>query len=347
MRQLPPLPALRAFEAAARRGSFAAAAVELSLTPSAISHQVRALESWFGRPLFARSARRVALTDEGCRLQRDLTQAFDLIHESCAALRPPEQRRALAVHCAPSFANKWLSPRIAAFMRAHPSITLRLTSSAEAPDLRENTALQMAITYGAPRPQASVEVQSLGTEWIVPMCAPRLLGPVARRAPRDVVRLPLIESKLNPVQWADWCGLHRLPLPDVARPSFDRGSLAISAAADGVGVALESVRFAQAELARGDLAVLDGPAFHRIERPTHFICWRRAERAQPALQAFREWLLSELDRSPLAPLGVQAGADQALGGGEGSATSAASSSASKPAARRASKLNGPRSRGAP
>lgn len=313
MRRLPPLPALRAFEAAARLGSFAAAATELSLTPSAISHQVRALEGWFGRPLFARQTRRVDLTDDGLRLQRDLTQAFDLMHESCAALRPSEPGRELAVHCAPSFAAKWLSPRIAAFMRAHPGITLRLTSSAQAPDLRQDTSVQMAIAYGAPPQQATVKVQNLGSEPTLPMCAPRLLASSARLTPRDVTRLPLIDSKLNPVQWADWCGLNQVPLPDAARPSFDRGSLAVAAAVDGVGVALESLRFAQAELARGDLVVLDGPAFQRIERATHFMCWRRAERAQPALQAFREWLLEQLAQSPLTASGASAGARQAGG----------------------------------
>ena len=298
MRRLPPLPALRAFEAAARLGSFAAAAVELSLTPSAISHQVRALESWFERPLFVRSTRRVLLTPEGQRLLGDLTQAFDLLHASCAALRPPEQRRELAVHCAPSFAAKFLSPRIAQFMQAHPAITLRFTSGPEPPDLRRATGIQMGITYGEPPTRAGVELQSLGPERIAPMCAPRLVPAGLPPSPQDVVRLPLIESKLNPVHWADWCRLNQVRLPEAPRPSFDRGSLAIAAAVDGVGVVLETVRFAQAELARGELVLMDGPAFRRIEQETHFICWRRAEGDHPALLAFREWLIVQLTDAP-------------------------------------------------
>lgn len=294
MRRLPPLPALRAFEAAARLGSFAAAAAELSLTPSAISHQVRALEAWFERPLFVRGIRRVVLTEEGRRLQPQLTHAFDLIHDSCSALRAPAQHRELAVHCAPSFASKWLSPRIAQFMQAHPSITLRLTSGAEPPDLRHSEGIQVAITYGPPPVHAAIDVESLGAELTVPMCSPGLLPAADALTPADVVRLPLIESKLNPVHWADWCRLNGVRLPDAPRPSFDRGSLAIAAAVDGVGVALESVRFAEAELARGTLVLLDGSTFHRIERPTHFLCWRHAERDHPALAAFREWLLEQL-----------------------------------------------------
>lgn len=299
MRRLPPLPALRAFEAAARLGSFASAAAELSLTPSAISHQVRALEAWFERPLFVRGVRRVVLTDEGRRLLGQVTQAFDLIHDSCATLRPPTQRRELAVHCSPSFAAKWLSPRIAQFMKAQPSITLRLTSGAEPPDLRHGSGVQVAITYGAPPAHAGVEVADLGRELTVPMCAPRLFGEGPPPAsPQDVVRLPLIESKLNPVHWADWCRLNGVRLPEAPRPSFDRGSMAVSAAVDAVGVALESVLFAEPELARGELVLLDGPKFRQIERATHFLCWRDAERDRPALVAFRDWLLAQLAAQP-------------------------------------------------
>ena len=304
MRRLPPLPALRAFEAAARLGSFAAAAAELNLTPSAISHQVRALESWFERPLFVRSPRRVVLTPEGQRLLAEVTRAFDLLHASCAELRPPEQRRELAVHCAPSFAAKFLSPRIAQFMQSHPAITLRLTSGPEPPDLRRDTGLQLGITYGAPPERAAVQVQGLGPERIAPMCSPRLVPARRPQSPQDVVRLPLIESKLNPVHWADWCRLNRVRLPEAPRPSFDRGSLAIAAAVDGVGVVLETVRFAQAELARGELVLLDGPAFHRIEQETHFICWRRAEGDHPVLLAFREWLMEQLAETSLPAVPV-------------------------------------------
>ena len=282
-------------------GSFAAAASELSVTPSAISHQVRALEAWFERPLFVRGTRRVELTPDGRRLMGGLTQAFDAMHESCAALRPPEQLRELAVHCAPSFASKWLSPRIARFMQAHPATTLRLTSGPEPPDLQHDTEIQLGITYGAPPERAAVEVQALGLEPTVPMCSPRMASRGAPITPQDVVRLPLIESKLNPVHWADWCRANGVRLPPAARPSFDRGSMAIAAAVDGVGVVLETVRFAESELARGELVLLDGPGFRRIERETHFMCWRRAERDHPALFEFREWLVAQLETGPAVP----------------------------------------------
>ncbi len=294
MRRLPSFFSLRAFEAAARLGSFKRAGEELSQTPSAISHQVRALESWFERPLFLRQTRSVTLTADGRRLIDGLTPAFDRIEEVCGELRPSQQKLALAVHCTPSFAAKWLSPRLAHFMQAHPSITLRMSSSAEPADLRRDEAPDIDIAYGVPPPQPGVVVEALGQEATLPMCSPRLVEGLASVAPADLARFTLIDSQLNPVQWADWCALNGIRLTDRARPSFDRGSLAIAAAADGLGIALETTRFAEAELSRGALVVLDGPAFRRIERETHFLRYRKAERDSRAVAAFREWIGAEL-----------------------------------------------------
>ncbi len=294
MRRLPSFFALRAFEAAARLGSFAAAAAELSLTPSAISHQVRALEGWFDRPLFVRSVRQLTLTADGSRLLRSLGAAFDLIEEGCAALRPAAQRRELAVHCAPSFATKWLGPRLTDFMRAHPAITIRMSSGAEPIDLHKHGEIDLAITYGPPARQSGVTVESLGVEATVPLVAPALLPASSALTPRDVTRLKLIESKLNPMQWPDWCRLNGVRLPDTPRPSFDRGSLAVAAAVDGLGVALETTRFAEAELASGALLQIDGPAFQRIVRDTHFLCYREAGVDNAQLQAFRQWLQAQI-----------------------------------------------------
>lgn len=294
MRRLPSFFSLRAFEAAARLGSFKRAGEELSQTPSAISHQVRALESWFDRPLFVRQTRRVTLTADGRRLIDGLTPAFDRIEEVCGELRPSEQKLELAVHCAPSFAAKWLSPRLSHFMQAHPSITIRLSSGAEPADLRRDEAPDIDIAYGMPSAQPGVVVEALGREATVPMCSPRLIERLASIAPADLAQFTLIDSQLNPVQWADWCALNGIKLTDRARPSFDRGSLAIAAAADGLGVALETTRFAEGELARGVLVVLDGPGFRRIEREMHFLRYRKTERDSRQVAAFREWVGAEI-----------------------------------------------------
>lgn len=294
MRVLPTFFALRAFEAAARLDGFTQAGAELHLTPSAISHQVRALEAWFGRPLFVRSVRKVTLTDEGRRLLDSLTPAFDLIEEACGALRPSGHAHELAVHCAPSFAAKWLSPRLSQFVKAHPKVTLRMSSSAEPAHLRPGDGVDIDITYGVPPKRAGVVVEPLGSERTVPMCSPHLALDHEIRLPRDVLRHTLIDSQLNRVQWADWCKLNGLKLPDRARPSFDRGSLAVAAAVDGLGIALETTRFAEAEIARGALVVLDMPPFVPIEQHTHFLCYRNADRDRVGIVAFRGWLLAQL-----------------------------------------------------
>ena len=298
MRRLPPFPALRAFEAAARLGSFASAGGELHQTPSAISHQVRALEAWFERPLFVRSARRVMLTADGDRLLGELSAAFDQIEDVCTALRPVDARSSISVHCSPSFASKWLGPRLPTFLRAHPTITIRLTSSAEPIDLRSHADIDVDITYGAPPARAGVVVESLGSEPTLPLAAPRLFNGAPPTRPRDLAGFTLIDSKLNPVQWADWCKLNGMKLPPSARLSFDRGSLAVAAAADGLGIALETSRFAEAELARGELMALDGPGFRRIERATHFLCYRKTNEERAPIVEFKQWLAAELGDRP-------------------------------------------------
>jgi len=294
MRRLPPFPALRAFEAAARLGGFAAASAELHQTPSAISHQVRALEAWFEQPLFVRTVRKVTLTAEGHRLLAEVSAAFDQIEDACASLSPGAAPSGLAVHCAPSFAAKWLGPRLSRFMQAHPGVTIRLSSSAEPVDLRSHAEIDVDIAYGEPPERAGVVVQPLGLEPTLPLASPRLLDGRRPSGPGELAAFTLIESRLNPVQWSDWCRLNGLALPPGAPPSFDRGSLAVAAAADGLGIALETPRFAEAELARGELVAIDGPAFRRIERATHFLCYRRSNEGRGPIVAFRQWLAAEL-----------------------------------------------------
>jgi DNA-binding transcriptional LysR family regulator len=298
MRRLPSFFSLRAFEAAARHGSFTEAGNELSLTPSAISHQVRALEEWLDKPLFARSVRKVTLTDDGLRLLATLTPAFDMIEEGCTALKPFPHSRGLSVHCAPSFAAKWLSPRLPDFMHRHPTITIRMSSSAEPVDLQKAHDIDIDISYGPPPTRSNISVEALGLEKTVPLCSPRLLDERPPTVPQDLSQFTLIESKLNPVKWADWWKLNGLKLPDQARSSFDRGSMAVAAAADGLGVALETTRFAEVEIARGELVAIEGAAFAPIYRETHFLCYRKVDRNNPQLAAFRRWLNEQLGLEP-------------------------------------------------
>jgi len=301
MRHLPSLLALRSFESAARLESFARAAAELHLTPSAISHQVRALEAWLECALFARGSRRVALTDGGRRLLEAMTPALDRIEDVCAELRPT-RARTLDVHCAPSFASKWLGPRLASFMHLHPEFTLRFSSSAEPARFDgDEGPVDIDIAYGEPARQAGIEVEALGVEITAPLCAPSFVRKHALRDARDIASSVLIESKLNPVRWTDWARLNGVRLPRTARPSFDRGSLAVAAAANGLGIVLETLRFAEPELAEGAIVRLDGPGLRHVERPLHYVCYRRMRRHEPTIKTFLEWLIDEAGAAHTEP----------------------------------------------
>jgi DNA-binding transcriptional LysR family regulator len=301
MRLLPNLSQLRTFEAAARLESFALAAHELSVTPSAVSHQIKALEQHFGRALFLRENRQVKVSHEGRRLQETLSRVFDALAAACVEVALPEDEQVLAVHCAPSFAVKWLGPRLRHFLAHAPAITLRLTTGAEPLDLRTAKEVDLAISYGRVVESPGVSITALGTEQVAPLVSPRLLD--GRHSPAEALsQITLIDSSLSRITWQDWFALNQLPLPGGTRPSFDRAALAIAAAADGMGVALESTTLAEKELARGELIILGEDSFQPIHQAIHFLCQRSDERQRPAVQTFVQWLQLEL-LTPQAPCG--------------------------------------------
>ncbi len=294
MRKIPNFFALRAFEAAARFESFTLGAQELNLTPSAVSHQVRELEDYFGIPLFVRGNRRVETTAEGKRLFESLDRILDALEASCNEVGLAAGEQVLTVHCAPSLAVKWLGPRLPQFMLAHPHITIRLSSGPEPIDLTRVREIDIAISYGTAREGAGIRIRPLGPERIVPLCSPSLLDPRIAAAVQ-IAALPLIDSQLSRVSWPDWFALNGLRLPTTPRTSFDRAALAISAAADGMGVALESVRLAEREIARGALVEIGADAFAPLARDTHFLSYRQKQADVHKIVVFGAWLLQEAD----------------------------------------------------
>lgn len=292
MRNLPPLARLRTFEAAARLQSFALAAQELHLTASAISHQMRDLEQHFGRALFERRHRQVRTTQEGRRLFDGLSRLFDALEATCAEVQLPTQDEVLSVHCSPSLALKWLGPRLPQFVAQHPGINIRLTTGAEPVDLALMRDIDVALSYGEPKPRPGVTVISLGEERIAPLVSPTLL--VAQEtAAQTLQRLVLIDSSLSPVGWAAWFERNSLALPRRTRPSFDRAAMAIAAAVDGLGVVLESTRLAGREIERGELLVLGDRRFQAIHQPVHFVHLRSTDQARAPVNAFVTWVLAQ------------------------------------------------------
>jgi len=296
MRRLPNLARLRVFEAAARLESFTLAADELHLTQSAVSHQIRDLEDYFGRKLFVRRNRRVEPTAQGRRLLQGLSRVFDALEAACAEVALPDHDQILALHCAPSFAVKVLGPLLPQFMKAHPHITIRLTTGADPMDLNLAREVDIAISYGSAREVPGVLVQALGDEDIVPLISPTLLSD-NQDALDALLNLPLIDSPLSQVGWSDWFERNGLTLPQRPRPSFDRAALVISAAADGMGIALESARLAERELRRGELVVLGDGRFEPVRLPMHYLSVRTPELKTERVRVFSDWLQARLAAS--------------------------------------------------
>ncbi|MDB6050024.1 MAG: hypothetical protein JWR17_2770 [Pseudomonas sp.] len=294
MRNLPNFASLRAFESAARLESFAAAADELHLTPSAISHQIRNLETSLGVTLFVRHTRRVELTTNGQQLAGKLSTALDALEDACSEWMHVPETMSLSVHCAPSFASKWLAPRLSLFMNLPNPINIRLTSSATPPDLIRHEEVDVAVTYGAPIERVGIVYEALGKEMIAPMASLSLIGHAMPRTEKELAQFPLIDSQLSPVTWGDWF-VHRGVQRELqySGPSFDRAAMALGAAADGLGIALESTRLAEDELKSGKLVVVEGfePC---LRREMHFLCYRAGNKKSRKVERFKDWLMGQL-----------------------------------------------------
>ena len=289
MRKIPNYVLLRAFEAAARLESFTLAAHELHLTQSAISHQIKELEDYFGKPLFLRKNRKVEPTAEGRRLLDSLSRVFDVIEAACNEVTLAPNSQVLALYCSPSFAAKWLSPRLPEFIKDNPDITIRLTSGAEPIDLLRNQEIDIAISYQSTHEGPGITSLSLGEENIAPLCSPELIDP---RIPVEELmsKLTLIESSLNHHTWEQWFEINHLKNPSTRKMSFDRAALSVSAAVDGIGAVLESVRFAERELSRGELVELGKGIFLPTTDRTHFLSYRSNTKNSQKIKVFKDWI---------------------------------------------------------
>jgi DNA-binding transcriptional LysR family regulator len=284
-----PISAIRAFEAAARTGSFRDAANELHLTPSAVSHAIRKLESTMSTTLFERSARSVRLTPAGENLMRHAGAAFDNLRRGMeeVAGRGPQLLR---VHCAPSFAAQWLAPRLAQFLAAEPKLEVRLAASTEYARF-SNDDFDVDVVYGQPRGEG-IEIIPLGEETVTPLCTQDIAKRI--RKPKDLFGQVLIRSEIKQVQWHQWFTANGLESPAIHGMRFDRSFLAIAMASSGLGVTLESTRLAEREIATGKLvAPLEGRSVD-VCYVGHYLVFPRASRQRRAVRAFAEWITSEL-----------------------------------------------------
>ena len=292
-----PLKAIQAFEAAARHESFALAAEELFLTPSAISHQVKYLEEVVGVRLFHRVHRAVILTDSGRRYAEQLSTAFASIDTATRHIGRAEKSDILTVHSTPSIAAQWLMPRLARFSSLYPDIDVRVHASPVPADLTTG-AVDIDIRYSMRKLQSpGVMMLTFPQETIVPLCSPALAaGPNPIREADDLCQHNLIHSEGCLVGWRDWSRQYRKIKLDISRgPSFDRSFMSISAAVDGLGVCLESLLLAQRELDSGRLVAPLGLDGLKVQGYSLNLLKSRAD--LPKISCFHDWLFRELSHA--------------------------------------------------
>jgi LysR family glycine cleavage system transcriptional activator len=296
-----PLRALAAFEAAARLESFRAAAAELALTPSAVSHQVRILEARLGLRLFNRVGRGVVLSPEGSELFGRIGGSFDALAEAVetAGRRGRRARRSEVVllRTPPSLAGCWLLPRLPSFLAEHPEIDLRvhadLRLATETGTRFEADGVDLAIWYGDHAPAAAVP---LLTETIQPLCAPALAARCDLRGPRDLLALPLIVTRDNRLSWEGWFHRQGVALDDgfAGTIQLDPSHVAIEAAVKGLGVVLEADVLAEDALRDGRL-VVPFPGLG-VTWPAYWLGVARNAAGREGVEIVRAWLMESAAR---------------------------------------------------
>ncbi|MDB5730738.1 MAG: LysR family transcriptional regulator, partial [Variovorax sp.] len=285
-----PLSALRAFEAAARLGSFKAAADELVVTPTAVSHQIRALEALTGLALFDRQVRKVVLTDAGAQLYPVLRDGFDAFEATLTRLTQKWTRAQVSISATNAFTVKWLVPRMSDFRLRHPDIDLQLQSTDDVVDLR-STAIDIAIRYGR-GPYPGLAIEAMFTDEFAPVANPRL----GIQSPDDLARVPLIcfdWKRVRPENptWERWFAAAKRPWASLAgQLRFSDEGHAIQAAVAGHGIALVSLALVAEELDASHLSQPFGPA---IEGHTYYLARNNDRPPTAAVRAVTEWLSAQ------------------------------------------------------
>ncbi|MES2990304.1 MAG: LysR substrate-binding domain-containing protein [Pseudomonadota bacterium] len=290
MASLPPVINLQAFEAVARRRSFALAAAELHLTASAISHQVSRLESHLGVRLFERSAHGVRISAAG---ELYLSRVGGALSAIAAATEDLKQgvSNSLYVHSAPSIASLWLMSRLQGFAQAYPDIALNLSAAHTTSDFELGQA-DIDLRYGVPNWPGLV-VEPLFEERIVPLASPAFIQEHRLKRPEHLLGVKLIQSNVSVVQWSDWfAAFTDKRAPDRFSVRFDRAQMSLDAATQGLGVALESATIAGRHIAERKLRPVFG-LDKAIKVKAHFAVYPARHAKRPPVEAFLAWIHGE------------------------------------------------------
>jgi LysR family glycine cleavage system transcriptional activator len=290
-RKLPPLNALRAFEASGRYSSFTGAAKELLVTQGAVSRHVSALEEWLGVKLFLRTHRGIELTAKGERYLRVLSGTLDQIDFATREMRDKADEKVLRLKLPPTFAIRWLVPRLTRFHALHPKIDVQITTSHEPANFRREDIDVSIHSHYIPPAEASHK-RLLG-EVLLPVCSPELLrrGPPLS-CPRELANHALLSSMHRPMDWSRWLGA--AGVADLESPGgirFDNAALAYQGAIDNLGVAIAIRALVEEDLCSGRLAA---PFDLQVatQGAYYLACPEDGPKADRVV-AFEEWLLDE------------------------------------------------------
>lgn len=294
MASLPPVTTLQAFEAVARRRSFALAAAELHLTASAVSHQIARLESHLGVRLFERSAHGVRISVAGETYLSRVGGALAAIGTATEDLRQGVSN-SLYVHSAPSIASLWLMSRLHAFAQAYPDISLNLSAAHTPSDFGLGQA-DIDLRYGVPN-WPDLVVEPLFEERIVPLASPAFIQAHRLKRPEHLLGVKLIQSNVSVIQWSDWfAAFTDKRAPERFAVRFDRAQMSIDAATQGLGVALESSTIAARHIAERKLRPVFG-LDKAIKVKAHFAVYPARHAKRPPVEAFLSWLHGEASKA--------------------------------------------------
>jgi len=294
---LPPLNALRAFEAIARHLSFAKAADELHVTPAALSHQIRAFEEQLGLPLFHRRTRAIELTDTGRLIYPGLHAGFESVRGAMAQLDRSRDGNVLVISATPGLVAKWLMPRLWRFLHAHPDIDARVSASLKIADFAAE-GVDVAIRLSKEN-HPELYAERLFNDSVLPVCSPRLVEQ-GLRSPADLPRFPLIHydipmSMRAPPLWADWFVVAGLQGDATRGLKVNVADHALDAAVAGAGVSLSFKLIASDDVHSGRLVTPFGPELP-LASGYNFVCPKGHEK-RPNVRAFRDWLFAEMEET--------------------------------------------------
>lgn len=290
--RLPPLPLLRLFEAAGRHQSFKQAAAELGVTPSAVSHGVVTLEHWLGIDLFERGHRGLKLSAAGGDYLRYVSEALSMIANGTQRLSTSRSERRIALSCAPTFAARWLMPRLGRFRARHPDIALTIDTAHRQVGF-PGDGVDLAIRMG-PGPWPGLKSTRLIVESLVPVGAPNYVKTLQTPSGQiDFSRANLLHLSSVAEDWATWLQAAGIAPPDLSKGlHFDTLHLALDAAAAGLGIAVGRKPLVDTELANGTLVPAGAPVV--ASSTAYWLIASPAVAGRPEIAAFKRWLVGEI-----------------------------------------------------